>query len=130
MYLVVPDTNFLIYAFKHKINFDYELERALNAKYRVVILKCIYDELQKLQRELKGKEKLSVSLALKMIEKYGIIDYNKGTYTDEIIINFAKENKNVIVCTNDKELKNKLIDLNIPIIFVRQKNYFDVIGLI
>ena len=130
MYLVVPDTNFLIYAFKHRINFDYELERALNAKYKIVILKCIHDELQKLKKELSGKEKLSVSLALKMIEKYEIIDYSKGTYTDEMIINFAKENKNVIVCTNDKELKNKLIELNIPIIFIRQKNYFDVIGLI
>ena len=131
IYKIVPDTNFLIYVFKHKINFDYEIERALNAKFEIIILSPVKEELEKLLKsgDLKGKEKLAVNLALAKIKNYKLIDYN-ANYADEAILNYAKENKNVIVATNDKELKEKLIENNIPVMVVRQKKYFEVFGMI
>ncbi len=128
MYEVVPDTNFLIYCFKHKINFDYEIERALNTKFKVVILKPILDELKRLSKSLKGKEKLAINLALAKIKDYEVVDIEG--YADDVILNYANSKNNVIVATNDKELKNKLLENKIPVMCVRQKKYFEVFGLI
>ncbi|XRO76077.1 PIN domain-containing protein [Methanocaldococcus sp. 28A] len=130
MYKIVPDTNFLIYVFKHKINFDYEIERAINSKFEIVILSPVKEELEKLlrSRDLKGKEKLAINLALAKIKNYKLINYEG--YADEAILNYAKENENVIVATNDKELKEKLMENNIPVMVVRQKKYFEVFGMV
>lgn len=132
MILVVPDTNFLIYAIKHNINIDYELDRTLNS-YRVVILDCVKNELEKLKNRLKGKEKYSINLILSLIKKYKLEkEYNIGKYADEIILNYVeyhkKNNNKVVVCTNDKELKNKLIERGIPVLVVKQKRYFELQG--
>jgi len=130
MYKVIPDTNFLIYSFKHGVNFEYELKSALDVGYKIFIMKCVIDELEKLKTELKGKEKLSTNLALKFAKNFEIIDYNIGNYADEIILNFSKENKDIIICTNDKKLKKDLIDNGTPIILVKQQNHFEMQGYI
>ena len=98
IYKIVPDTNFLIYVFKHKINFDYEIERALNAKFEIVILSPIKEELEKLLKsgDLKGKEKLAVNLALAKIKNYKLI--NCSGYADDAILNYAN--------TFDKDIEN------------------------
>lgn len=130
IYEIVPDTNFLIYVFKHKINFDYEIERALNTKFRIIILSPVKRELEELlkNKDLKGKERLAVSLALSKIKNYDIVEC-KG-YADDAILNYALKKDNVIVATNDKELKTKLMENNIPVMVVRQKKYFEVFGMV
>ncbi|UXM84303.1 type II toxin-antitoxin system VapC family toxin [Methanococcus aeolicus] len=129
---VIFDTNFLIYAIKHKINIDYELNRVLTTNYEIIILKCIVGELEKLKTQLKGKEKFSINILLSLIKKYNIEEYSNGKYADDIIVNYVEEqkekNNKIVVCTNDKELKNKLGNLGAPIIIVKQKNYFELQG--
>jgi len=132
--LVVPDTNFLIYSIKHGINIDYELDRLFN-RYKIVILKCVREELEKLRERLRGKERYSVSLLLSLIRRYEEENENvPGRYTDEIILNYAlkcmEEGKKVVVCTNDKELKGKLLEMGIPVVIVKQKKYFELQGYI
>ncbi|MBW9223981.1 ribonuclease VapC [Methanothermococcus sp. SCGC AD-155-E23] len=132
MILVVPDTNFLIYGVKHSINIDYELDRLFNC-YKVVILRCVREELEKLRSRLKGKERYSVSLLLSLIRRYEEEDEDvPGKYTDEIIVNYAlkcrERGKKVVVCTNDKELKGRLLEMGIPVVVVKQKKYFELQG--
>jgi len=132
MILVVPDTNFLIYGVKHGINIDYELDRLFNC-YKVVILRCVREELEKLRSRLKGKERYSVSLLLSLIRRYEEEDEDvPGKYTDEIIVNYAlkcrERGKKVVVCTNDKELKGRLLEMGIPVVVVKQKKYFELQG--
>jgi len=67
-------------------------------------------------------------LALNKIKNYKVINYEG--YADEAILKYALQNKNVIVATNDKELKEKLIENNIPVMVVRQKKYFEVFGML
>jgi hypothetical protein len=45
-----------------------------------------------------------------------------------MIINYSKEYKDVIICTNDKKLKKDLIDIGTPIILVKQHNHFELQG--
>jgi len=132
--LVVPDTNFLIYSIKHGINIDYELDRLFN-RYKVVILRCVREELEKLRERLRGKERSSVLLLLSLIRRYEEENEDvPGRYTDEIILNYAlkcrEEGKKVVVCTNDKELKGKLLEMGIPVVIVKQKKYFELQGYI
>jgi len=132
MILVVPDTNFLIYGVKHGINIDYELDRLFNC-YKVVILRCVREELEKLRSRLKGKERYSVSLLLSLIRRYEEEDEDvPGKYADEIIVNYAlkcrERGKKVVVCTNDKELKGRLLEMGIPVVVVKQKKYFELQG--
>ncbi|AEK20363.1 PIN domain-containing protein [Methanococcus maripaludis] len=128
MYRVIPDTNFLIYAFKQGINFEYELNSAIDSGYKICIMDCVLKELEKLKLEFKGKEKLSANIALKYAKKFEIIEYSNGKYADEMIINYSKEYKDVIICTNDKKLKKDLIDIGTPIILVKQHNHFELQG--
>ncbi|WP_423793415.1 PIN domain-containing protein [Methanocaldococcus indicus] len=133
MIYIVPDTNFLIYTFKHKINLDYEIERAINTKYKIIILDKVKDELEYLlkNKDLKGKEKLAIKLALNKIKNYELVETDIDGEADIAILEFAKKHKDrVIVATNDKELKNKLLEENIPIMVVRQKKYFEVFGMV
>ena len=132
MILVIPDTNFLIYGVKHGINIDYELDRLFNC-YKVVILRCVREELEKLRGRLKGKERYSVSLLLSLIRRYEEEDEDvPGKYADEIIVNYAlkcrERGKKVVVCTNDKELKERLLEMGIPVVVVKQKKYFELQG--
>ncbi|ABR54559.1 Nucleotide binding protein PINc [Methanococcus vannielii SB] len=128
MYKVIPDTNFLIYSFKHCINFEHELRSVLDVNYKLCMLKCVVDELEKLKMEFKGKEKLSVNLAIKFAKNHEIIEYNTGKYADDIILNYSKENKSVIICTNDKKLKRDVMDHGIPIVLIKQKTHFEFQG--
>lgn len=132
MILVIPDTNFLIYGVKHGINIDYELDRLFNC-YKVVILRCVREELEKLRGRLKGKERYSVSLLLSLIRRYEEEGEDvPGKYADEIIVNYAlkcrERGKKVVVCTNDKELKERLLEMGIPVVVVKQKKYFELQG--
>ncbi|CAB3289226.1 protein of unknown function [Methanocaldococcus lauensis] len=69
-------------------------------------------------------------MALNKIKNYKIVNTNSENYADEAILKYALQNKNVIVATNDKELKEKLIENNIPVMVVRQKKYFEVFGML
>ncbi len=83
-----------------------------------------------MDKDLKGKEKKAIKLALSKIKNYKVEKFNFNGYADDAIIEYAKKNKNVIVATNDKKLKEKLLENNIPVLVVRQKKYFEVFGLI
>lgn len=82
-------------------------------------------------KDLKGKEKLAIKLALNKIKNYELVETDIDGEADIAILEFAKKHKDrVIVATNDKELKNKLLEENIPIMVVRQKKYFEVFGMV
>ncbi|MCS3922367.1 rRNA-processing protein FCF1 [Methanococcus voltae PS] len=127
-YSILLDTNFLIYSFKQGINITYELERVIPVNGEIIILKCVIDELNKLKKELKGKEKLAINLALKLVSRYKIVDYYEGKYADEMIVNYIKNHENCIVGTNDKILKKSIMDLGVPIILIKQQKYYELQG--
>ena len=49
--------------------------------------------------------------------------------TDDAIVRVAK-NWNSPVFTNDRDLKKRLRDISVPVIYVRQKSRLDIDGLI
>lgn len=115
---IILDTNFLLAISQFKIDIFSELERICDFPYTVWILDKTVDELNKIIREQKGKNKKAAAFALQIIQdKVKVLKTEEGS-VDNILINLAdKEN---LVATQDRELKNKI---KTGIIVIKQKKY-------
>lgn len=107
---IILDTDFILTGLKYKIDILEQLRKALNFNYKV----CILDQTI---NELKGKP--LEKLALKFIQKLEIIKTKQDKKVDDLML----EQKDAIVATQDKGLKEKLKKAKIPIITIRQRKY-------
>lgn len=116
---VLLDTNFILTCIKQKIDFLGQLELE---GFQILIPKQVIDEIARL-----SKTREETNLALKILEKNRIkfkkIDL-RDKNVDEAIIKFAKENKDVIIATLDRELKRKIKN---PKLVIRGKKKFEII---
>jgi len=80
-------------------------------------------ELPKIRRE--------ALYALKLAEKcsYIKVDVSDKLSTDDAIVKVAKDWRSPVF-TNDRELKRRLRDISVPVIYVRQKSRLEIDGLI
>ena len=113
MYKIIIDTDFLLHSVTNKVDIFTELKRVCDFSFKVYII-------DQTLRELKNKknEKLALNLIKNKIE---IIEIGKNKPVDDLI--FGLDMTNLIVCTNDTKLKEKLKKRNIPIISLRQGKY-------
>ncbi|MDH7517431.1 MAG: DNA-binding protein [Candidatus Thermoplasmatota archaeon] len=117
--VVILDSSAIMMLFEFSIDLENELTRLLGS-HAVVVPKAVVDELDFLaKKEQAGKKKMKAKAAIKLIEKYEIVDV-KSENADDSIIELAKETDGVVV-TNDTELRKRLKELSVPIIFLRAK---------
>ena len=119
----ILDTNFILTCIKQKIDF---FEDIRFEGIQIIIPKQVINEIKKIadsKQKLKFRE--NAKLALKLLEKnkFKKIDLGKG-HVDKRIINYSKDNKNIIVATLDKELKNKIKNLKLVI---RRKKKLEIV---
>ena len=112
MYKIILDTDFLLTSLKFKVDLISEIERILDFKYKIFVIDKTLDEL---------KNKKLEKLALELIKRFNIIETKKDKIVDDLILELKDDN--IIVATQDKELKKKLKREKIPIITIRQKKY-------
>lgn len=126
MKIIVLDTNFLMIPYKYHIDIFSEIERLVPETHRIATLSSVVKELEGICNKSKGLDRIASRIALQLIKKEGIevIEYDGGV--DASIINFALNKKDIITCTNDRELRRKLRENKIPIIFMRDKSRLDV----
>lgn len=105
---VILDTDFILTALKYKIDILSQLKN-LNLKDPYIIDHTL--------NEIKNKP--GEKLARTFIKKIKIIKTKQDKIVDKLIL----EQKNIIVATQDKGLKEKLKKAKIPIITIRQKKY-------
>ena len=104
---VILDTSFILSAVRLKIDF---LEDIKFLGYKALLPKQVITELKNI---IESKKKLrfkdEAKLALKILQKKRLpkIDL-KQEYVDKGILNYAKQHKEIIVATLDKELKSKI----------------------
>tara|TARA_Y100000310_G_scaffold127024_1_gene126040 strand:- start:8267 stop:8650 length:384 start_codon:yes stop_codon:yes gene_type:complete len=124
---VIIDTNFILTSLKEKIDFFEELKLM---GFQILIPKEVVNELKRI---MSSKKKLhfrkDAELALKILEKnknffkkINLSDYGKNT--DKKIKSFADKNKELVVATLDKKLKEKIRNKKLTI---RSKNKLEVI---
>jgi hypothetical protein len=110
---VICDTNFLIHLATRRIknidNLDMEI-----GSISFIVPEVVRNELTKLQ-EIPEKNQ-EITMTLNFIKKFKIISIN-GTYADQELINYVKNNRSIIG-TMDRELKNKIKKLGSSILSI------------
>ena len=129
---IVLDTNIPILIMESKFNLQSELERLVPQKHTIVFLSCCIDELNLIAKKTPKLAK-QTTFALKYLERFQTIDYNPQNirYVDDKVIQYAIENRPLcVVVTNDRELRHKLRNNEIPVIFIRTRSHLELLGTI
>ena len=127
---IILDSNAFFVPIYFKIDVFSELEHLLNRNFEMILISPIKQEL-KMLTEKKEKNSKAAFFALNLAAKckYIKVKHPEGALIDDIIIRKAKDWK-AVVFTNDRELKKRLRDIRVPVIYVRQKSFLAIDGLI
>jgi rRNA-processing protein FCF1 len=128
---VILDSNALFVPLQFKIDVFNDLNRLLKRSFELILLSPVKRELEILAGKGSPKMRKNASYALKLAEKckYVEVEAPASALTDDIIVKIAEEWK-VPVFTNDRQLKKRLRDISVPVIYVRQKSRLEIDGMI
>ena len=128
---VILDSNALFVPLQFKIDIFGELERVMNRNFDLVLLSAVKRELETLARKGSPKMRREAACALRLAEKCRLIEVDAGSSVDvdDVIVKMAGEWK-AVVFTNDEQLRKRLRDISVPVIYVRQKSRLEINGLI
>ena len=125
---IILDSNALFVPDQLKIDIFEELKRLLNRKFELVLLEPVQNEMKRLAQKGSPQMRKKAAYALTLTANCRIAKTeNAVTSTDEAILRFACAS-GYAVFTNDKELRKKLRNINVPVIYVRQKSHLEVDG--
>lgn len=125
---VLFDANFFFLPLQFKIDIFDEIE-SLIGRFEPIVLSTTLEELKKLSKAKSGKTSKQALLALELARKCRIVEVNRRPCEsyDDVILRMAKKCGGA-VATNDGELRKKLREAGIPVIFLRQKAYLQIEG--
>ena len=128
---VILDSNALFVPFQFKIDILDALEQLLERSHELILISPVKRELEALAKKGSPKMRKNALYALKLAEKcsYVEVDAPASALADDIIVEIAKEWKSPVF-TNDRQLKKRLRDISVPVIYVRQKSRLEIDGMI
>jgi hypothetical protein len=114
---VTLDTNILIHAFLKKIDIFTQLNEL---GFKIIIPLKVLEELKKLEKTLRGREKLAVKFALNLIERSCEIVEIDAIGADAALLATA-EKYDCVLITNDRDLKRRAKVKGIAIGYLRMR---------
>lgn len=126
---VILDSNALFVPLQFKIDIFEELKVLLNLKTEPILLSTIRQELERLAKEGSTQMRKKASYALELAGRCKLIRVSEKSDSspDDVIVAVAHEWK-CPVFTNDKQLRKRLRNINVPVIYVRQKSRLEIDG--
>jgi rRNA-processing protein FCF1 len=124
---IILDSNSLFVPLQFKIDIFEQLRILLSQNFTPVILRPIQRELEKLAKEGSPQTRKNATYALKLAEKCKFVEIGEKASPDDAILETAAK-WNCPVFTNDRQLRKKLRDINVPVIYVRQKSRLEIDG--
>lgn len=126
---VILDSNFLMIPTKFRVDVFEELEKTLNQRVEAIVPSPIYDELKRISATRSPKQARQAREALKLAEKLRIFEVQTRPREsiDDTILRLASE-WNCPVATNDAELRKKLKEKSIPVVYLRQRSHLEMDG--
>jgi rRNA-processing protein FCF1 len=121
---ILLDTNALMIPARFKIDI-FEALRNLIGAYEPLILKEVRAELEGLALG-RGKDAAAARYGLMLAEKCTVVATDDGGSVDDRIISYAKAHR-CMVFSDDRALRNRLLDLQIPVISLIGKQKLDII---
>jgi rRNA-processing protein FCF1 len=103
--------------------------KLLNQRFEPILLSPTYKELQKIAEKGSPKIRKHVSLALKLAEKCRIVmvEQRFEETHDDVVVRVAAEWR-CPVATNDRALRKRLRDINVTVIYLRQRSHLEMEG--
>jgi len=126
---IILDSNFLFVPLQFKIDIFEGITSLLNQRFEPILLSTTHQELQTMAKKGPPKLRKQAAMALKLAEKCRVIDVEKSKEetNDDVIFRVACQWK-CPVATNDRALKQRLRDISIPVIYLRQKSRLELEG--
>jgi len=126
---VILDSNAFFVPLKFKIDIFEELRNLLNRNIEFVLLSPVKRELETLAAKGSPKTRREAAYALRLAEKCKLVDLGEACVgsPDDAIVKVAGEWKSPVF-TNDKTLRRRLRNINVPVIYVRQKSRLEIEG--
>ena len=128
---VILDSNALFVPLQFKIDIFDGLEQLLERRLELILLSPVKRELEALAKKGSLKMRKNALHALKLADKCSYIEVEApdSALADDIIVRIAEEWKSPVF-TNDRQLKKRLRDISVPVIYVRQKSRLEIDGMI
>ncbi len=120
---LILDANFLVLPFQFNVEIFDEFERLCGGGYEVHTLERAYNEALNL-KDGKYRKLVKKLVDLKDIT---IIETGADRSVDQDLLEHGM--KGYVICTNDRELRNKLDNIDLPHIYLRQKNHLEAENL-
>lgn len=126
---VILDSNFLMIPFQFHIDVFQEIEYLLQKKVDFVVPSAVKTELTGISTR-GGEGAPEASLALQLASRCRVVEVTlqKGESVDDAIVK-ASQKLGAIVATTDIELKKRLRDINVPVVYLREKSKLEVEGI-
>jgi hypothetical protein len=125
---IILDSNALFVSLQFRIDIFEKLGELLNMSFEPILLSPIRREIQRLAEEGSPKTRNAASYALKLAERCKLVETDAaGASPDDIIVKVAHE-LGCPVFTNDVPLRKRLRDINVPVIYLRQKSRLEIDG--
>ncbi|RMF88848.1 MAG: nucleotide-binding protein [Methanobacteriota archaeon] len=115
---VILDTNFLMVPFQFKVDILSELDRLLEAGYEAVIPDKVLRELKTLSQKGSLKVRKAAKVALQLAEGMKKVSVEAEDPDSAIL---AITEKGTVVCTNDRELRRRVLEKGGRVVFLRQR---------
>jgi rRNA-processing protein FCF1 len=126
---VILDSNTFFDSLQFKIDLFEELKREVHTQYTPIVLSPIINEIENLAIKGSLQMRKNAAFALNLARKCTLVnvDAENLASVDDVIVKVAKE-CGYAVFTNDGQLRRRLRDINVPVIYVRQKSYLQING--
>jgi len=129
---VILDSNALFVPLQFRIDIFEELEKLLKTRFELILLHQALLELEKLAQKGSPKTRKDASFALMTAKKCKVVQLDEQysrLSPDDAVVQLAREWR-CAVFTNDRELRKRLRNINVPVIYVRQKSRLEIDGRI
>jgi len=126
---VILDTNFLMIPFQFNLDVFQEIEYLLQKKVDFVVPSSVKSELTGISAR-GGEGAAEASLALQLASRCRVVEVtlNPGESVDDAIVK-ASQKLGAVVATTDIELKKRLRDINVPVVYLRDKSKLEIEGM-
>jgi rRNA-processing protein FCF1 len=127
---VIMDSNALFAPLEFKIDIPAELERLLDRHFELILLSPVRRELEMLTSEGSPKTRRMAAFALEYAKKCRLVEVHSSAETvDDAIVETAAKCRTPVF-TNDAQLRHRLRNISVPVIYVRQKSHLAIEGMI
>lgn len=126
---VILDSNFLMIPFQFNLDVFQEIEFLLQKKVDFIVPSAVKSELTGISSR-GGEGAAEASLALQLASRCRVVEVTlvPGETVDDAIVK-ASQKLRAVVATTDIALKKRLRDINIPVVYLRDKSKLEVDGI-